>query len=299
MTTRKRGFTLIELLVVIAIIAILIALLLPAVQQAREAARRSQCKNNMKQMGLAMHNYHDVHNVFPPGNIYLGTAHPQRTQPYNNSGPSWGWALHLLPYVEAANLYNQVDVNFPPYAAVIMDSTSNQGPATDTTNQVVCQSMPPVFVCPSVSRVGSRKEYKDYGINGGNIASGCCPERTTGTSQNGIANRNTSYNFRHITDGTTNTVMFGEQQHWVPQYEALAANPFMYVIHTSEGYITGGNPPNKPIADITGRWARGPHTGGLHVTMCDGSVRFVSDNVSAAVWNNAFTRGGRETANLE
>ena len=99
--TMKRGFTLIELLVVIAIIAILIALLLPAVQQAREAARRSQCKNNMKQIGLALHNYHDVYNTFPPG--YVGQTDVSILAGYG----LWSWSALILPYIDQAPLYNQ------------------------------------------------------------------------------------------------------------------------------------------------------------------------------------------------
>jgi prepilin-type N-terminal cleavage/methylation domain-containing protein/prepilin-type processing-associated H-X9-DG protein len=303
--SRQRGFTLIELLVVIAIIAVLIALLLPAVQQAREAARRSTCKNNLKQLSLAMHNYHEVANVFPPGNIYIGATHPQRGGTYNAptgaSGPSWGWPLHLLPYIDAANVYNRVDVNNPPYAQVILDSTTDAGAAPNTVNQAVCNSQPPAFVCPSVSRWGSATQYKDYGINGTTSASGCCPERDANrTSHTGIANRNTSYGFNDITDGTTNTVMFGEQMHAVQQIPNLPGNPFMYVIHTTDGYISGGVLPNKPPSTLTsGRWARGPHTGGLHVALCDGSVKFVSENIDVNVWRNIFTRAGRETANLQ
>jgi prepilin-type N-terminal cleavage/methylation domain-containing protein len=309
--TRQRGFTLIELLVVIAIIAILIALLLPAVQQAREAARRTQCRNNMKQLGLAMHNYHDVARVFPPGNIYLGTSHPRFGGTYNNAssgtpGPSWGWALHLLPYIDASTVYNRVDTNFQPWTSNRHEGGANQGADnTSTVNQAVCQSQPAAFVCPSVPRLGPATEFKDYGINGTVSTSGCCPERDANrTSHAGIANRNTSYGFGDITDGTSNTVMFGEQSHRVvstaaAMYATSYANPFMWVIHTSDGYITWGNPPNRPIGSEMGRWARSTHTGGLHITMCDGAVKFASDNIDAGVWRNIFTRSGGETANLQ
>lgn len=119
------------------------------------------------------------------------------------------------------------------------------------------------------------------------------------TSHNGVANRNTSYSFADIADGTTNTVMFGEQMHAVKQIPGLPGNPFMYVIHTSDGYINGGILPNKPPSPlVSGRWARGPHTGGLHVSLCDGSVRFISENIDATVWTSIFSRSGRETVNL-
>src|SRR5436309_597185 len=99
----RSGFTLIELLVVIAIIAILIGLLLPAVQKVREAASRLKCKNNLKQIGLAMHNYHGVANRFPPGYVSAVASDG------SDLGPGWGWAAHLLPYVEQDNLYKQID----------------------------------------------------------------------------------------------------------------------------------------------------------------------------------------------
>ena len=103
---RQRGFTLIELLVVIAIIAILVALLLPAVQQAREAARRTQCKNNLKQLAIAVHNYHDTHRVYPfgKGPSYAGAPVYAR----------WSQHAMLLPYIEQDNLYKSIDFNFPP-----------------------------------------------------------------------------------------------------------------------------------------------------------------------------------------
>src|SRR3984957_20017329 len=103
----RRGFTLIELLVVIAIIAVLVGLLLPAVQKVREAAARMSCTNNLKQIGLGLHNYHDANNCFPPGYID-GNTNPL-LNPDSDVGPSWGWAALLLPYVEQGNLYNQIN----------------------------------------------------------------------------------------------------------------------------------------------------------------------------------------------
>ncbi len=112
---RQRGFTLIELLVVIAIIAILIALLLPAVQQAREAARRTQCKNNLKQIGLSLHNYHDVYNSFPNGTV-------------STSAGNWGisWWARVLPYVDQAPLYNQRIINWNSEALIRAGRTGEQ-----------------------------------------------------------------------------------------------------------------------------------------------------------------------------
>ncbi len=128
----RRAFTLIELLVVIAIIGILIALLLPAVQQTRAAAASLQCSNNLKQIGLALHNYHDANKQFPPGYVD-GNTNPAST-PDNDVGPGWGWAAFLLPYVEQGNIYNQI--NF------------SQGVGIGS-NVAVCQLPLKIFQCPS------------------------------------------------------------------------------------------------------------------------------------------------------
>lgn len=132
---RRPGFTLIELLVVIAIIAVLIALLLPAVQQAREAARRTQCRNNLKQIGIAMHDYHDLHNRFPPGEVVLGGGGPQSALQLT----AWSWAVMLMPQMELGNVYN-----------TLSPGTWSLGQALDDpARRNVLQSPLPVFMCPS------------------------------------------------------------------------------------------------------------------------------------------------------
>src|SRR5262245_17149207 len=122
---KRRGFTLIELLVVIAIIAVLIALLLPAVQQAREAARRTQCKNNLKQIGLAMHNYHDVYNTFPPGAVARFPVSNDGGGSSTSTEPGlWSWGFSILPYIDQSTTYNALGSgNIPLEAAAAVPAT--------------------------------------------------------------------------------------------------------------------------------------------------------------------------------
>lgn len=157
---KKRGFTLIELLVVIAIIAVLVALLLPAVQQAREAARRSSCKNNLKQIGLALHNYHETHSILPPGVINSGqkyTPDASRGPQHNLALNHTGWVM-LLPFLDQAPLYNQWDFSLP--SSAFSNATTNGtavplagpfDPSTPATNPnvLLVQTKLPVFLCPS------------------------------------------------------------------------------------------------------------------------------------------------------
>src|SRR5271168_3122262 len=138
-SVRARGFTLIELLVVIAIIAVLIALLLPAVQSAREAARRAQCTNNLKQIGLAMHNYHSSVGSFPPGSLAGGSSSPGGEW----SGPWWPWAAYILPQMELTNLYNSI--NFSAHGLMTWDN--NSGGCTSAENSTVYLSIISTYQC--------------------------------------------------------------------------------------------------------------------------------------------------------
>jgi prepilin-type N-terminal cleavage/methylation domain-containing protein/prepilin-type processing-associated H-X9-DG protein len=199
MRTRFRGFTLIELLVVIAIIAVLIALLLPAVQSAREAARRAQCTNNLKQIGLAMHNYHTSQDTFP-----TGVAASNNTWNVTHCGCSalitWnGWSVHamLLPYLEASPVYNAINFSYDP----LVCSSFNWNSTSFTT-------VIPGFLCPSDPYSGGKQGntnnyYGSIGTTIGVLQS--YPSKATG-----VFSYQTSYGLRDITDGSSATVAFGE-----------------------------------------------------------------------------------------
>ncbi len=200
LVSSARGFTLVELLVVIAIIGILIGLLLPAVQSAREAARRMQCTNNLKQLGLAMHNYHDVVKFLPPGYLtkYVGTA---------LSSTSWGWGALILPYVEQQALYNTLDVGGP----------SIYGATNDPVKLAAMQQVISTFQCPSDVRVPLNVTRT---INGKQLATSNYVGNNS--SDTFIANDDADiaglfildecFPFSDILDGTSNTIMLGERK---------------------------------------------------------------------------------------
>ncbi len=303
----RRGFTLIELLVVIAIIAILIALLLPAVQQAREAARRTQCKNNMKQIGLAMHNYHDVHNGLPIGQF----------------GCCWGtWQVSVLPFLDQGALFNMYDhsrkfgVNGP-------DGVDGAR-YSDPPNRPVTQSRLTVFTCPSDSpSVYSSNNYTrhNYLANAGNTSTvqtanlngvvfGQAPfMRSTDNPRTGTAPR--SVGFRDITDGLSNTMLVAETLQGLET--DLRGLTWWGTGTTFTTYL----PPNSSLPDpmssncvnrpeqnlpcTTATTAnpqmmssRSRHTGGVHTTLADGSSRFISQNIDLGTWRALSTTQGSE-----
>ena len=189
----SRGFTLIELLVVIAIIAVLIALLLPAVQAAREAARRAQCVNNMKQIGIALHNYHTSNDQFPPGSSKAL---------YDNAGPNnfynwndWSAQAMLLGYMEQTPIFNAVNFSLPPVAS------PEGAPAADTVLRMRISS----FLCPSDGNAGKQMTNSYVGSQGTSIG------YTTQNRSSGLFAMTISHNIRDLTDGTSNTVGFSER----------------------------------------------------------------------------------------
>ena len=203
---RRRGFTLIELLVVIAIIAVLVALLLPAVQQAREAARRTQCKNNLKQLGLSLHNYADVFDTFPPGRIVHISTSDNRTASANGNattgnGDCFSAFAQLLPQLDQGVIYNQI--NF------------NSGPDTAANNDLSILQ-PSVFICPSDSGAKSLAQgtgfagVTNYVLNTGTTFP-VSPNNPSGIPVTGIFYENSKVRLADITDGTSQTICLSEQ----------------------------------------------------------------------------------------
>ncbi len=317
---RVRGFTLIELLVVIAIIAILIALLLPAVQQAREAARRSQCKNNLKQLGLALHNYEATHRVFPPGTLGY---------PY-----VWSVHAHLLPFVDQANLQNRFNYDVPPLNAF------NSGTFDVTqvgNNDTAAQVRLPLMVCPSDKDAVPGSDYAGIsypacigsGLNGSGTA-----DDGSNSNADGIFFQRSQIGFRDVIDGTSNTIAFGEQLIGDGQNVAPPGSDYrLRVVELSAGTQTaptacdpaaaaawsgqrGAKWVNGHLADtMYNHWygpnssqpdcqngyhnfalvsARSAHVGGVQVTLVDGSCRFVGENINTDLWRALATRAGGE-----
>ncbi|WP_298862625.1 DUF1559 domain-containing protein [uncultured Gimesia sp.] len=292
----KRGFTLIELLVVIAIIAILIALLLPAVQQAREAARRSTCKNNLKQVGLALHNYQDTHSTFPFGGAITGGCSGY------SSSHMFSWGVHILPFLDQANLYN--NLNFSGSTPFV--------PANFTSS--TCLSVVSPYLCPSnpapdtlVNRAGTFAGALPDGMGRTDIGGvadsvnwkcetspGVYGVRPTPTG-NGVLFGISSVKFRDIIDGTSNTLLVGEV---TGSLSASGLNGNSYtgydVFDTSNGINSIDTVPGGGTFAFRPQGFSSYHVGGAHFALCDGSVRFISENIDQGTLSNITTRAGGE-----
>lgn len=282
MRPRRSGFTLIELLVVIAIIAVLIALLLPAVQQAREAARRTQCKSNMKQIALALHNYESTHGRFPIG--VLGASGTS-----SNTNQLTTWQTMILPFVDQTPLYNQYNFN------VAFDNALN------ATNVI---AIIPTYKCasqPIEGVIDSKFGFSHYGGNAG----------TTPGANNGIFFPLSATQFRDITDGTSNTIFAGEIAAEIRGWARGACNSCTACPGAggSQGYARavlrwnvaattncGGAGFNRPSTCCEAIFQfTSPHVGGAHFSLADGSGRFVSQNIDLSVFQSLLTRSGGET----
>ncbi|MBI1344865.1 DUF1559 domain-containing protein [bacterium] len=324
MLRRRSGFTLIELLVVIAIIAILIALLLPAVQQARESARRTQCRNNLKQLGLALHNYHDTHRVFTASHFRV---FPQVANPT----PGVSWDCMILPYLDQAPLYNSID--FP---GVFNPNVSWTG-----TNKPALETPLPALRCPSTNDIARNnvsatingnavtwsQVLTSYGANASGIVGSPTPAVASGPAgrptesqqhlddaccmdgrYNGVMSLQSSYSIANIIDGTSNTVIVAE---WTRGgagtkttnvYDHYAIGNPNTQDESARFNGSFGMPLNyQAIAGVAQTAQQNKasfasfHTGGVHGLMCDGAVRFFSENIDVGTQRALGTRNSGET----
>ena len=316
MAVRRKAFTLIELLVVIAIIAVLVALLLPAVQAAREAARRTMCKNNLRQIGIGLHNYHDVYNGMPPSFVV----------DYRTSGGEWSIHARILPYLEQGNLYQQANLSLK------YSDPANTGIATQRIG---------VYLCPDEVNDHSRKKNGSdihypisYGFNGGTWK---VWENRTGNAGDGAFAPNHSFRFADYSDGSSNTLGFAEVKAFTPYLrdgdganaefpEAEEISGFGGSFKSTTGHTEGVDgrvhqtgftttfTPNTVVphiidgvefdVDFTNcreeKTCQGPtyaavtsrsyHVGSVQAMLLDGSVKSFSNNIDLGVWRNLGAR---------
>ncbi|MDG3004131.1 DUF1559 family PulG-like putative transporter [Paludisphaera mucosa] len=320
---RERGFTLIELLVVIAIVGILIALLLPAVQSAREAARRAQCTNNLKQIALAMHGYHDVHGVLPPG----------------KKGCCWGtWLIFVLPQIEQQPLYNawnHFGTNAPGLPVGYDEELRYFGPA----NRTVTSQFVDAYLCPSDVRNAPLSQQmngatfactsQNYAVNFGNsiqlqedfqdVRFGGAPFVDVGSPLTDLKKPGKpTVGFAAMVDGMSSTLMASEVvvgqgrdlrgfSWWgdAAGFETFLAPNSSFPDVLFSAYYCQDGPPNPPCLGTTTALpdnyaARSRHAaGGVNAAMLDGGVRFIKDEIAIPVWRALSTTAGGEVISAE
>lgn len=322
---RRSGFTLIELLVVIAIIAILVSLLLPAVQQARAAARRMQCRNNLKQISLAAHSFHDVYSAFPPARLILDLPRSQNNEATRYAMDEATWLVRLLPFVEQSSLHNQWD-EYEPYG-LIPATARNQAVSVflcpdrhDISNAVAPDSVIEITApcgCPAGVQFSPGGAISDYVANHGDLTPGAVnlptdfywggngtgviiSSRPAGTETRKIRDWKDKIRFADITDGGSNTLLIGEPH--VPLDQDLQTpfnGPAYYGRHLTNYSRIGG--PGIPLAHSrsdqrAGLYSFGsPHAGIVQFALADGSVRSVSTSIGTRLLGRLTNRKDGET----
>jgi prepilin-type N-terminal cleavage/methylation domain-containing protein/prepilin-type processing-associated H-X9-DG protein len=295
----RNAFTLIELLVVIAIVGVLVGLLMPAVQKAREAAARIHCQNNLKQIGLACHSYHDANHSLPPG-YRAATSYP-------GTAPGWGWAAYLLPYIEQGNLYSQIDFTQPvesqpaiqTFVSMYICPSDNPPPApfaiTDATFDTLCLAAP-----------------SSYAATCGSDAS-----EVDDPTGNGIFYRNSATRLTDISDGTSNTTMVGDRSWsdtngiWAGAVTGAvtrpgptnpwtsATGPAQCLVLAHNNWINIKTDADGGLDDFSSR-----HPGGANLLFADGSVRFIKSittdgPVHLSFWAMGTRAGGEVIQGVE
>jgi prepilin-type N-terminal cleavage/methylation domain-containing protein len=312
----RRAFTLVELLVVIAIIGVLVALLLPAVQSAREAARRTRCKNNLKQLGLALHNYEGAHRCFPPGVIWNSTTATFAT-------PRLNFHCLLFPYIEQNNVYGQINLqNFTGATGGAWFTTTANIPATTAAMphlRCPTDNSKRQYEQPTVRILYHRSNY--FGVWHGFQTSDVLPNSydRTPTPQRSFFGANVPIRIADVTDGTSNTVAIAEA---LGGMDVTDARGFVWGDQAAFQFLFAELAPNSrlpdrcpnanqgcrsvPSNDRFRPWvsaaagsetcaSRSLHEGGVHILLADGSARYISNNIDLTTWRALLTIGGGET----
>lgn len=300
MLANRKAFTLIELLVVIGIIGLLVALLLPAIQAAREAARNAKCKNNLKQIGVAIHNYHGTHNCFPPGYVYFGKNEPE-----------WGWATFLLPYLEQESLYESLGVDTYRLEEVVIGPTTSPGSGPPSSELLKTELKS--FLCPTSAsgplcdgRViryppnssSPPSQWTFWRIAASNYF-GSAGNRWQARSVDtlGVFYGNSRTSFGSITDGTSNVFAVGERDKRCQEggwcgvglagnsgFECGMTLTLGMTLYSLNNLSKMGTAPTAPEHCKFGFASL--HPGGANFLMCDASVRFVSDSIESKSFGN-------------